>query len=367
METKRVVFLDYLRVIAIFMVMVVHACEQYYFGPDGGLLICSRRDALCVTILDSICRASVPLFVLASAYLLFPVSGSTGAFIRRRFLRVLIPYFIWACVYTIRFSGDFSAMLFNFPMATGGHLWFVPMLLGLYLLMPLLSPWAKQASEKEIKGWIALWLFTTLFPFLRSLEALWQGAPDFGVVPFLYGECPWNEFGMFHYVSGFFGYMLLGFWFRRFAPAYAARTIFLRAIPLGLIGLTLVAGFFYYRIPGEGHYPVSAPYAKVVSLEMSWGFCSFGVVLLTLSFFSVIRKFTAEGAIYRYLIRPLAEASYGIYLVHILILVACADWVRAHCQNPIAIPFLAFLTFCGAAFVSVTLRKIPKIGKWIVG
>lgn len=31
----------------------------------------------------------------------------------------------------------------------GGHLWFVPMLFGLYLLMQLLSPWAENATERE--------------------------------------------------------------------------------------------------------------------------------------------------------------------------------------------------------------------------
>ena len=36
-ENKRIVFLDYLRVVACLMVMVVHACECFYFGGDGGL------------------------------------------------------------------------------------------------------------------------------------------------------------------------------------------------------------------------------------------------------------------------------------------------------------------------------------------
>ena len=31
---KHIVFLDYLRVIACFMVMVVHSCEPFYLGGD---------------------------------------------------------------------------------------------------------------------------------------------------------------------------------------------------------------------------------------------------------------------------------------------------------------------------------------------
>ena len=62
---KRVVFLDYLRVLACMMVMVVHACELYYFGEDGGVFVASRGDARWLTAFDSAVRASVPLFVMA--------------------------------------------------------------------------------------------------------------------------------------------------------------------------------------------------------------------------------------------------------------------------------------------------------------
>ena len=33
--TNRIVFLDYLRVLACFMVIVVHSCEPFYLGGDG--------------------------------------------------------------------------------------------------------------------------------------------------------------------------------------------------------------------------------------------------------------------------------------------------------------------------------------------
>lgn len=42
---KRIAFLDYLRAIAIFMVFIVHSCENFYFGEDGGLLLQSPESA----------------------------------------------------------------------------------------------------------------------------------------------------------------------------------------------------------------------------------------------------------------------------------------------------------------------------------
>ena len=363
----RVVFLDYLRVIAIFMVMLVHACEQYYFGADGGFYISSKWDAWWVVAIDSACRAAVPLFVMASAYLLFPI-GNGGGWLRHRILRVGVPFAIWAAVYNWKFGGGWVDCLFNFPSATGGHLWFVPMLIGLYLLMPLLSPWAEKVEKRELRGWILLWLFTTTFPFLRKLCGNLCGAPSFGAIPYLYGECPWNGFGTFHYVSGFAGYMLLGLYLRRFAGDFSWLRTLKSAIPLLAIGWTIVAGGFYFRIANYGaSFPVSAPYAAAVDLEMSWEFCSLGVVMTVIGYFAIIRKLTHDGWFYRRIVLPLSGASFGVYLVHILVLVAVVGWFKPAVTTPLAIFGVAITTFLISAAVSMLGRKIPKIGRWIFG
>lgn len=366
-NSERVVFLDWLRVIACFMVMLVHACENYYFNADGAFAISSLESARWATWIDSACRASVPLFVIASAFLLFPVKRTTGDFFRRRLLRVVVPFLVWTVVYTIAWKGDWTPLLFNFPMGTGGHMWFVPMLLGLYLLMPLLSPWAEKASEREVRMWIVLWLFTTTFPFLRKACAALCGDPPFGAIPYLYGECPWNGFGTFQYVSGFFGYMLIGFWFRKFAPELSWGKTLARALPLLVVGWSIVWAFFYYRIPvGESGYPVVKDYAMAVNLEMSWEFCSLGVVMTVVGYFLIIRKLDFSGAFYRFVVRPLSEASYGTYLMHMLILAVLVKFFEnlTPCV-PLAVFATAATTFIVASLCSVLLRRIPFIGRFI--
>ena len=54
---KRIAFLDYLRAIAIFMVFIVHSCENFYFGEDGGLLLQSPESARWTIGIDSAARA----------------------------------------------------------------------------------------------------------------------------------------------------------------------------------------------------------------------------------------------------------------------------------------------------------------------
>ncbi len=396
MEEKRIIFLDYLRVIACFMVMVVHSCEGFYFDAEGNTFFASLGDAAWVSIIDSAMRACVPLFVIASAFLLFPLKRSTSDFFKRRLVRVLVPFLVWSGVYIVWNALDFSKGLdtsavvgnlkrlcFNFPMTTGGHLWFVPMLLGLYLAMPLLSPWAEKASEKEVRGWLFVWLATTLFPYVRKIWAVlfaasvdvnsgtwWAhtfGVGNFDNIPFLWGECPWNSFGTFQYVSGFIGYLLLGLWFRKFAPDFSTKKAFAIAIPCWLAGWLLVALPFFLRIPSDAGYPVKLPYALAVDLEMSWEFCSLGVALTVFAYFLMIRRLGSEGVFYRKLVRPLSEASYGTYLMHMLILTPVLGAYRAHLPTPATIVLTAATTFVCASTLSIGIRKLPKIGKFICG
>ena len=360
---ERVVFLDWLRVIACFMVMAIHSAEPFYLGGEAPEIthIASRWDMLWITVTECLCRVCVPLFVMASSYLLFPVNRPTGEFFRRRLVRVALPFAVWAAAYVWAAGGEWGRLFFNFP-DEGGHLWFVPMLLGLYLLMPILSPWAEKVTERELKGWLAVWLFTTTFPFLRDLWGLLYGEPSFGAVPYLYGECPWNMFGSFHYVSGFIGYMLLGLWFRKFAAERSWTRTLAKALPLWMAGVAIIGfPFFFYT----DKFPFSAPYAHAVKMEMSIEYCSLGVALTTIAAFMVVRKLNLGGAFYRRVVRPVSEGSYGMYLLHMFILSPVSAALIPRLSTPLAIAATASVSFSLSAVASLVLRRIPVVGKWI--
>ncbi len=364
-KEKRISFLDILRLVACFMVMAIHSAEPFYLGgePPNVTAITSHTDALWASITEGLCRACVPLFVMASSFLLFPLQQSISDFIKRRLIRVFIPFMIWGVLYTWQWGGTWSQLFFNFP-EMGGHLWFVPMLIGLYLLMILLSPWAERATAREVRGWLIVWLITTTFPYLRTLWAFLYGSPSFGAVPYLYGECPWNSFGAFQYVSGFFGYLLLGFYFRKFAPECSWRQTLIIAIPLWLMGVVIIGAGFYMRLPTL---PFAAPYSLAVDLEMSLEYCSLGVVLTVIAAFLILRKCSMKGGVYEKLIRPLSQVSYGAYLLHMFILVEVIAWLRPYTSTPISIFGTALITFILSLFASYGISKIPRLGRWICG
>ena len=70
---ERIAFVDYIRVIACLLVMVVHASEQFYnMGPISQVV--NEDNRLWVSVYDGFFgRISVPLFMIVSAFLLVPM------------------------------------------------------------------------------------------------------------------------------------------------------------------------------------------------------------------------------------------------------------------------------------------------------
>ena len=186
----RIVFLDYARVAACFLVILVHAAENFYAADASGLAgnmtyLANEANRFWVSFYDGLARICVPLFMIISSYLLVPLKeGQTmGAFYRKRFLRVVPPMVFFMLLYTflpLLWGGmtaeqsmqDFRGLPLNFP-SMAGHLWFMYPLLGLYLFMPVISPWLERATRREEQVFLGLFLLSTSMPFLHR----WLGTP----------------------------------------------------------------------------------------------------------------------------------------------------------------------------------------------
>lgn len=385
---SRNVWIDWLRVISIFFVLLIHSTEPFYLGGEGGLVF-TKYNALWVSLIDSFARACVPLFVIASSYLQFPLQYSTFHFFRRRFSRVIIPFFIWTIIYAFVWGEpieNFRNLLLNFNYAAG-HLWFVYMLVGIYLLIPLLSAWAERVSKKELTFYLVLCFLTTFFPFIREWYGGDQitliegpsGVPNFIKYP-LWGECSWNSYGVFYYFCGFIGYLLFGLYVRRFCGDFTWKKTFIIGIIPFLIGFDISFCGFYFRIytSAKGIFPVETPLSIAALWETPIFYDSTGVALMAIGWIFIFKKLNSNGHIYSHLALPLSQASYGVYLTHMLILVPVSGlltlWLGSTEEGvlriftlPVVIILTASITFILASILCMIIRKIPRLGKFIVG
>lgn len=387
MTTHREIWIDWLRVAACFMVFIVHSTEPFYLGGEGSLIL-TETDAFWSSFFDSFVRSCVPLFVIASSYLLFPLKTSAGEFFKRRTVRILIPFAIWTIIYALVWGEpveNFKNLLLNFNYSAG-HLWFIYMLIGIYLLMPMLSPWAEKVGKKELQVYLGIWAFTSLIPLIRDWAAGGattviygpSGLPRQALFP-LWGEVSWNAYGVFYYMSGFIGYLLLGLYFRRFVGELSWKKTLAIAIPCYLVGHAVSFGGFLRRVyeTAGGEFPVGGLVEKAVYWETTWCNDTIGVTLMAIAWILLFKKIKAEGIFYQKVLLPISKASYGMYLMHLLILVPfCGlfrNWLGSGSEGilgfwttPVQIMASATAAFVCTAVVSVILQKIPKIGKYIV-
>ena len=388
MEKNREIWVDWMRVVACFLVMVVHSTEPFYLGGDGTLVL-TKADAFWASLFDSFARACVPVFVVASSYLQFPLHYSTKEFFKRRVVRILIPFVIWTVVYALAYGEpvqNFKDLLLNFNYAAG-HLWFVYMIVGLYLLMPLLSPWAEKVGKKELLFFLGLCFLTSFIPFIREAaigsDAVCiygsSGIPMQAKYP-LWGEASWNEFGIFYYLSGFIGYLLLGLYLRKFGTEMSWGKTLAVVLPCFLVGFAVCTGGFVRRVmeSSGGVFPTGGACSVAAVWETPWYYNTFSVALMTIAWVLLFRKIQCGGWLYQHIVLPVSKASYGMYLCHILVLGLFAALYRGTfgigaegslgiMTTPVEIILIAVSSYVTTAVICVLLRKIPVVGKWIAG
>lgn len=369
------------------MVFVVHSTEPFYLGGDGALIL-TETDAFWSSFFDTLVRSCVPLFIIASSYLQFPTKYPAGEFFKRRTVRVLIPFVIWTIVYACVWGEpvqNFRNLLLNFNYSAG-HLWFVYMLIGVYLLMPMLSAWAEKVEKKELLTYLGICLFTTLIPLIRDWASGGEtlviygpsGLPRQALYP-LWGEASWNAYGTFYYFSGFIGYLLLGLYFRKFVGELSWKKTLTISIPSYIVGHAITFGGFLRRVydSAQGTFPVEGLVEKAVWWETTWCNDTIGVALMAVAWILVFKKIKAEGRFYKNILLAVSKASYGIYLIHLLILVPVfgafrnllgsgSEGVIGIWTTPVEIMASAITAFICTAIISVILQKIPKIGKFLV-
>lgn len=368
-KANRIIYLDILRVLAIFMVLLLHAGDPYLwdattqsFGAE-----CSFYCALL--------RPCVPLFIIISSVLLLPLKTDATTFLKKRSIRVLIPFLLWSIIYVflptpdkIVFGGpenafsnsDMNVFVYNLMMipisftSTNLHFWFIYTIIGLYLFMPIISPWIQQASKKTLLFFLTIWSVTLFFPYLR----LW--------FPQIQGECDWNQFGMLYYFSGYLGYIVLGYFLHKHNTLSSVKSTLLGLL-LFAIGFTLTYKGFLWDEHRFLHKLNTTGVEDWSLLELCIGNLTINVVLMTTGIFMFFQKLTLPQFL-NSIIVELSVFSYAIFLVHYIFnLWVCHSLAGIMDFNPGVEQFLiALIVFVSSYIIVKLISFIPK-SKYLIG
>ena len=340
-------WIDHLRATATIAVVFLHVSAPliYQFG---------KVDASwwwVANVFNSCVRSSVPLFFMVSGALLLPKEQELTVFLKKRFMRIIYPFLFWALIHIVmnlimkikthevRTLNDALENI-GAKIASGVafHYWYVFVIIGIYLFVPIIGKWARSSSKKELQYFLILWLTFTVLVLT-----------------------PFSEFRYFNQLTYFFtgpiGYVVLGYYLTRF-PFVSKKTktnLILSITILLSWSITIVGSYWLSFTTGKSN-------------QTLYSIFSPNVIVATICIFMLFQQSNIKNWIIDKTLNWVSNYSYGIYLSHVLVLTALTaiklDCMFIHPVLGILITVLLCVSLSGLMVFLV--RRLP-FGKYISG
>ena len=346
-SNKRTVYLDLLRLLAMVGVVGIHVSARHFADVP---LDSPQWHAM--NLWDGLVRWAVPVFAMVSgAVFLDPERRVSGGSVFKKYLpRIALAFLVWSALYAAIDCHGSVRVFFTQLLRGHYHLWYLYMLAGFYLLVPLLR--RITASERLTWYFLALSLvFTFGVPDLILLAQAMDRAWDLGLAAIVTDV---QQYTMFFFTLGFVPYFVLGYALHH---RRLSRRETLVLCGLGLLGFVLAPLL-------NARYSARTGAAQVEFFAYS----KFCVLFQTAGVFAFAKTLAPRlgRRLQGWIVRG-AACSFGVYLAHPLLLdnlvpagaLTCGAWAY------LTIPLTILLVALGAAVVSILVRCIPRIGKRI--
>lgn len=246
-------------------------------------------------------KAGSPLFTMVSGLLLLNPAADEpiAVFFRKRFLKVLLPFVVWSCIYLawrIFVRGDvltpreIGVLFVQGPVYY--HLWFIQMILGLYLATPILRIYIRNASRDNQRYFLIVWFFASaILPVIKRFAGFEVGI-NIAVT------------------TGFVGFYVLGYYLRPL-------TLTLRQIMFAMVVVVaalLTTQFLTHALTVRSE----GVFDNFFVLNDS-----FNLIIIAIGIFMIIKSLDytllfARLPLFGKIVGWISSTSLGIYFVHVL-------------------------------------------------
>jgi surface polysaccharide O-acyltransferase-like enzyme len=341
---------DLIRTVAIVLVILLHASTESYVNVDL-MSPLNVQIWAASNFYDSIARVCIPLFVmLAGALLLQPSKADEPLrqFYKKRWDRLGLPFIFWTIIY-FAWAATVNGKPLTLQSVTQGVLtgpyyqfWFIYLLVGLYLVTPLLRVTTKYASRGVLKYTLGVWFVgTAIMPLLTLFGSYYLNAN-------------------FFIFTGWIGYYVLGI--------YLTSSNFKRSLLcIGVVGgllWTIGGSYFIVATLGERF---SQFFYDGFSVNMIVASASLFMLLLTVSPQMLQAKYPRGNR----LLRVISSNTLPIFLLHVIVLESLqygffGFTLSIASMNPfVAIPLSTALTLLICLAIILPLKRVPYVKKLI--
>ena len=335
----RVYYLDILRLFATLAVILLHV--SILFARDGN--ICWYAG----TMYSSLSRWCVPVFIMISGALFLQPEKvlSIRVLYSKYILRLLVALFSWQIFYTVVLDPlrpviinilHGSAITYSigemYPLKY--HLWFLPMMIGGYICMPMLKMIATNKSI--LLYYLLLWFIYSVYDSLHLIPSL-----QFDVFSCI------ADYLKIHMVYGYSGYFLLGYYFSTLQ--ISRRQMWISVCMFICVCCLTVLGV----IRGYGNFACEDLAPNIILMSCA--------VFVCLKYVFSLQHTPMHALLYR--AEQFSRSKlFGIYLVHPFVL-AMFPFYHFYCGSVsfILIPLLACLIFIISLYIIRFMQRIPYL------
>jgi surface polysaccharide O-acyltransferase-like enzyme len=349
-KTGNIQWLDSLRALAMLGVILIHVST-----PVVKMIYDKNMEYWWIgNIVDSAVRFSVPLFLMLSGATMLGKEYKLNEFYKKRFSRVLVPFLFWLVVYWIyrwivlipklqphgfHATVQWAVNLF-LKEGVSKHFWYIYMILFIYLFVPFIGKGVRRLKDAFLVYLLPGWLILSLI--FKSIPLnLYDWSGDYTS----------KFFGYFLFT----GYLVLGYYLSKLPVITIRKRIYSFVVFLLSI---IISAVFTYILSKKAHQP-----------DMSiYGYLTINTVIQSISIFLLVKDSTIKNRFVSKIQYSVSNYSYGIYLVHVLVLGVFFNygifWTMAH--PLISLPVVTLMTLLTSFITIYILRKIP-FGKYISG
>lgn len=335
MSTKtKTAYFEWLRLFAAAAVVLMHTAAKRWLSishtvPEWEVL----------TLWDSLVRWPVPIFIMITGALFLPRRTELKTALGRYIPRMAVGFLVWSGVYAL-YRGELTL---NGLVSGYYHLWYLPFLCGVYLTLPFLQ---RIAEDDRLADQLLAVSLTvgTLFPWLVKLGELLLPESR-GLLGTLAGLVNYTFF--FDHIS----LLLLGHRLHRTELSRKQRRV---VYLLGLLGVSVT-----------GIATIWATNRTDFQNSLFFDFAAPNNLCAAAALFVFAKQHLRS--LPKWVAVP-AKHSFGIYLVHALVIDLLADrGYHVLTWDPVwSVPVLSAVVFAISLTLAALLRRIPLIGKWIV-
>lgn len=340
-SSSRLIHLDLLRILAAFAVIMIHV------AADHNWALFYSEEWVWRTIYKSISRWSVPVFVMISGALFLNKTKKIEIkTIYTKYVKnALLVFLIWSLIYELslihRYNGisEFIDHVINGPF----HFWFLKMLIGLYIAVPILKLISENKKLTVYFLWI--WFFTSfVLPLINHLL-------DFGSENALRVYEMWTENLNLYIALNYSGYFLLGHYLINNIPN-KRNSYFLYILAI------ISAALMVFATTQD-----SLKIGKQSDFFQEY-FTLFALFETLAVFVFILRNFSDIPEKYHSLIVKAAKMSFGIYVVHVLVIWRVNTFLGLNLDlfdSSWFIPVFSLIIFAISYLVTWILYQIPYL------